>query len=823
LLKTRKRWVSLLVAVVMVAGLLVPFVGTASALATYSITNVANVSSGTGTPQILGSQEATFDAATWGSIVSSGSSVNNYVYASLPSSPNGYAYAACGPIASATATPVTVSVAITSPGVAVSGFNIINSTGTISVTGSDYVAISTGSYYPQSLCISVSNPGSITSGSSTATVVLPCGAFVPSGVTGGITQTLAAPSSSVWSSGSGAIATVGNSTVTMAVESTPAISSAGGSLGVIDVTENAAGALATTSGQAALKLTLPPGFEWNSITPSALELMWGSSLANLTITTNNNDGREMDIYESSPSASAQFFKIPAGVSVDEATAQTGNITVVLAGQTSANVSSLVVGSYGQFGLTCDAAGTPPTITAGVQGSTIGEFEVKEGIPGSILYGRTITLTLPTNVAWSEYPTLDTNLSTNIGSGASAFNYWQVEGTSDNQIQCTVGGTVTSGSPTSGQSSPGDFFLKNMEVTPAVDFSGPIVATVGGSEGLTGTVTLGTVASGVALSSASTPDVQIGTAAQILGDITITEKAAGNVASTLYYTGIESAPNTSDYQLAETLPGETGTTYLDIVAPVGVTFDTTPTVTVTSGNLQLGTATTGTGMVIAGTTTAGNQGVIQIPIDGSSTTVSTIKVAAPSVTIDRTVPEGPITFKVEGTAVDQTQLPGTSSSVIGSDGYTYTQVFPNDTTAGQVAVANVTTGVTNQVYGNAVFTIGKTSYTLNGNTVSMDVAPYIKDSRTFLPVRYVANALGVADSNIMYDPTTQKVTIIKGSMVVQLTIGSTTMLLNGATITMDTAPEITSSRTCLPVAWVAQALGASVQWNATAQTATVTSN
>ena len=151
------------------------------------------------------------------------------------------------------------------------------------------------------------------------------------------------------------------------------------------------------------------------------------------------------------------------------------------------------------------------------------------------------------------------------------------------------------------------------------------------------------------------------------------------------------------------------------------------------------------------------------------------------------------------------------------------LFPNDSTAAQANVANVTTSASPGGAGTSVFTIGATSYTLNGNSVSMDVAPFIQDSRTFLPLRYVANALGVADSNIMFDAASQKVTIIKGSMVVQLTIGSTTMLLNGAAITMDTAPVIISGRTCLPVAWVAQALNASVVWDATAQTVTITSN
>jgi hypothetical protein len=261
----------------------------------------------------------------------------------------------------------------------------------------------------------------------------------------------------------------------------------------------------------------------------------------------------------------------------------------------------------------------------------------------------------------------------------------------------------------------------------------------------------------------------------------------------------------------------GTAEIDIVAPAGVTFATTPTVTVTTGNIQLGTATTSAGATIGSTTYAGNQGVIQIPIKGISTTASTIKIAAPVVDIDNTLAAGPIIFKIEGTALNETTLGGLSTS-------TYTSLFPNDTTAVTVNVATTgtTTGATTQAgSGTAVFTIGKTSYTLNGSPVTIDVAPFIKDSRTFLPLRYVANALGVADSNITYDPATQKVTIIKGNSVVQLIIGSTTMLLNGASITMDTAPEITSGRTCLPVAWVAQALGANTTWDATAQTVTVT--
>jgi hypothetical protein len=140
---------------------------------------------------------------------------------------------------------------------------------------------------------------------------------------------------------------------------------------------------------------------------------------------------------------------------------------------------------------------------------------------------------------------------------------------------------------------------------------------------------------------------------------------------------------------------------------------------------------------------------------------------------------------------------------------------------QVNLAGTGLAAAGGVIGTAVFKIGASSFTVNGTVYKTDVAPYIKDGRTFLPLRYIANAAGIADSGIMWDPATQEVTISKGERLVQVTIGSTTMLINGQAITMDVAPEITDGRTCLPMAWVAQALGASITWDATAQTVTIT--
>ena len=125
---------------------------------------------------------------------------------------------------------------------------------------------------------------------------------------------------------------------------------------------------------------------------------------------------------------------------------------------------------------------------------------------------------------------------------------------------------------------------------------------------------------------------------------------------------------------------------------------------------------------------------------------------------------------------------------------------------------------------AVFTIGSTHYTANQQTLTMDAAPYIKNNRTFLPLRFVANALGIPDAGITYDDATQKVTIVDGAaMTVKLSIGSTYLFLNGTPTTMDVAPEIIAGRTFLPISWIARALGFNATWDAATQTVTLDSS
>ena len=113
--------------------------------------------------------------------------------------------------------------------------------------------------------------------------------------------------------------------------------------------------------------------------------------------------------------------------------------------------------------------------------------------------------------------------------------------------------------------------------------------------------------------------------------------------------------------------------------------------------------------------------------------------------------------------------------------------------------------------------------INGvqSKIKMDIAPYIKEGRTMLPVRYVAEALGF---DVDWNESTRTVILKEGSTRVEIPVDTNKIIVNGTVYTSDVKPEIKNNRTMLPIANIARALGLKdgkdIIWNSKSKMVTI---
>lgn len=99
----------------------------------------------------------------------------------------------------------------------------------------------------------------------------------------------------------------------------------------------------------------------------------------------------------------------------------------------------------------------------------------------------------------------------------------------------------------------------------------------------------------------------------------------------------------------------------------------------------------------------------------------------------------------------------------------------------------------------------------------DTAPVIENSRTLLPIRAIMDAVGGESE---WDEATKTVVCKYNGREVVMSIGDTSANVNGEESTLDTAPTIINDRTMLPLRFVAEAFGLSVDWDNTGKIVTV---
>lgn len=120
----------------------------------------------------------------------------------------------------------------------------------------------------------------------------------------------------------------------------------------------------------------------------------------------------------------------------------------------------------------------------------------------------------------------------------------------------------------------------------------------------------------------------------------------------------------------------------------------------------------------------------------------------------------------------------------------------------------------QLVKSVVFVVGENEYFVNNQLpgVKMDAVPFIEAGRTFVPIRYLSNALDVTDEHIGWESPT--VTLDQpGFPVVELAVGLKQIKSDGQVKNIDAAPLLRNGRTFLPARFVAEALGYQVDWDA----------
>ncbi len=117
------------------------------------------------------------------------------------------------------------------------------------------------------------------------------------------------------------------------------------------------------------------------------------------------------------------------------------------------------------------------------------------------------------------------------------------------------------------------------------------------------------------------------------------------------------------------------------------------------------------------------------------------------------------------------------------------------------------------------------FSANGETKTLDSPPVIvpKWNRTVVPIRAIVEALG---GTIEWDPAERKVTINLSGTTIELWIGKPQAMVNGEMKWIDpnnhdVKPIIINSRTMLPLRFVAENLGCTVNWDPVTRTITIT--
>lgn len=125
-----------------------------------------------------------------------------------------------------------------------------------------------------------------------------------------------------------------------------------------------------------------------------------------------------------------------------------------------------------------------------------------------------------------------------------------------------------------------------------------------------------------------------------------------------------------------------------------------------------------------------------------------------------------------------------------------------------------------ILGIFIFTYIASGFTIprlviDGKTKDVDPPPQISENRTMVPIRFVVEDEAIK-GEIFWNGKLGKVAMNCQGKYIELFIGSKRAAVDGKTVYLDAAPYIYQDRTYLPLRFIAEAMGAKVEWKPATQ-------
>jgi hypothetical protein len=128
---------------------------------------------------------------------------------------------------------------------------------------------------------------------------------------------------------------------------------------------------------------------------------------------------------------------------------------------------------------------------------------------------------------------------------------------------------------------------------------------------------------------------------------------------------------------------------------------------------------------------------------------------------------------------------------------------------QTLYSNIKVDINPKQFGAGEITLflNQETAVVDGKAQKLQLTPFIENGRTFVPVRFLGEALG---AEVKWNPDTQTIVLTRPDKMITMTIGNSALLLNDGQVVMsDVAPFIKDGFTVLPFRPIAEAFGAKV--------------